>query len=84
MALDYFAAQGCSEENPIYNLDGDIVIDNPDAFLTTVAELNPVQYPTGYTGYEQYYTDMQGFWRQLYDPFYEPAFIWDVLSGERC
>lgn len=25
-------------------------------------------YPTGLTGYENYYTDMQGFWRELYDP----------------
>ena len=25
-------------------------------------------YPTGRTGYEQYYVDMEGFWRQLYDP----------------
>ena len=24
-------------------------------------------YPTGRTGYEQYYADLQGFWRQLYD-----------------
>lgn len=25
-------------------------------------------YITGFTGYEQYYIDIQGFWRQLYDP----------------
>lgn len=25
-------------------------------------------YPTGRTGYEQYYVDLQGFWRQLYNP----------------
>ena len=25
-------------------------------------------YPTGRTGYEQYYADLQGFWRQLYNP----------------
>lgn len=25
-------------------------------------------YPSGRTGYEQYYTDIQGFWRQLYFP----------------
>ena len=28
-------------------------------------------YPNGYTGYEQYYPDMQGFWRQLYCPLYD-------------
>ena len=26
-------------------------------------------YFTGKTGYEQYYIDMDGFWRQIYDPF---------------
>ena len=40
----------------------------PDDFLAEVAARNPSFYPTGYTGYEQYYTDMQGFWRQLYYP----------------
>lgn len=25
-------------------------------------------YPTGRTGYEQYYVDMEGFWRQIYNP----------------
>ena len=25
-------------------------------------------YPKGVTGYEQYYTDMEGFWRELYNP----------------
>ena len=38
-----------------------------DDFEYRVGLWNP-QYPTGRTGYEQYYTDMQGFWRQLYYP----------------
>ena len=29
---------------------------------------NP-QYRSGHTGYEQYYTDMEGFWRSLYHPY---------------
>lgn len=81
MALDFFAAQGCSKENPLhlfkayYNNEGQIeqteyLLDDPDHFLSEVAERNPYHYPTGYTGYEQYYTDMQGFWRQLYNPDY--------------
>ena len=36
-------------------------------FFSKIIEKNP-QYPTGKTGYEQYYTDMEGFWRLLYDP----------------
>ena len=27
-----------------------------------------VLYPGGYSGYQQYYTDLEGFWRQLYNP----------------
>lgn len=38
-----------------------------DNFELKVGKANP-EYPTGKTGYEQYYTDMEGFWRQLYDP----------------
>ena len=30
--------------------------------------LNLNRYPNGITGYEQYYTDMQAFWRLLYNP----------------
>lgn len=36
-------------------------------FLLKVAENNSNYYPKGITGYEQYYADMEGFWRQLYD-----------------
>lgn len=36
-------------------------------------------YPKGYTGYEPYYIDLEGFWRTLYDPDYEfslqPAYV---------
>lgn len=31
-------------------------------------------YPGGYTGYEQYYIDLNGFWRTLYDPKYTHSF----------
>jgi hypothetical protein len=44
---------------------------NEDSFHVTVAKNNPDLYPTGITGYEQYYTDLLEFWRQLYNPFYE-------------
>ena len=37
-------------------------------FTQLIAAANPEHYPTGITGYETYYTDMQGFWRQLYFP----------------
>ena len=44
-----------------------------DDFLYNLAQKNP-QYSTGKTGYEQYYVDMEGFWRQLYDPNPEVKF----------
>lgn len=39
-----------------------------DDFPQKVAAANPLYYPTGTTGYEQYYTDLQAFWRELYNP----------------
>lgn len=39
-----------------------------DNFTQLIAAANPGRYPTGITGYEEFYTDMQGFWRQLYHP----------------
>lgn len=48
-----------------------------DDFLITIQENNTIKlddgsiycpYLEGKTGYEQYYIDMQGFWRQLYNP----------------
>ena len=43
-----------------------------DNFLYDLAEANKVDgvylYPDGHTGYEQYYVDMEGFWRTLYNP----------------
>lgn len=37
-----------------------------DDFLYTIANNNRDYYPSGVTGYEQYYIDLIGFWRQLY------------------
>lgn len=39
-----------------------------DDFELDLRDNNLDYYPTGRTGYEQYYTDMEAFWRQLYDP----------------
>jgi hypothetical protein len=51
---------------------------DPD-FLAKVAENNPDYYPSGYTGYEMYYTDIVSFWREIYDPEYKytkhPAYV---------
>ena len=34
-----------------------------DDFTLKVAQANPDIFPSGQTGYEQYYIDIQGFWR---------------------
>lgn len=39
-----------------------------DDFALKVSAANPNHYSTGATGYEQYYIDIQGFWRYLYSP----------------
>ena len=31
-------------------------------------------YPGGFTGYEKYYIDLNGFWRTLYDPYYKYSY----------
>ena len=39
-----------------------------DDFTVKVGRNNYDYYPTGITGYEQFYLDIQGFWRELYNP----------------
>lgn len=51
MALDYF--QEHEKDNYTYQLKQNNIAEN--------------LYNEGQTGYEQYYADLQGFWRQLYD-----------------
>lgn len=72
MAIDY---KKYADKDPNPNDENDI---NRDNFLMKVKELNSSFYPNGYTGYEQYYTDMEGFWRQLYDPEYTTSY--DIIS----
>lgn len=41
------------------------------SLMTAIREQNPTFFPSGYTGYEQYYIDILGFWRQIYNPDYD-------------
>lgn len=72
MALDFFRVGHQHNENDVTGVDENGIKIDPDQFLAKVAANNGYLYPTGYTGYEQYYTDMEGFWRQLYNPNAEP------------
>lgn len=44
-----------------------------DELLPQIAANNP-EYIDGHTGYEQYYTDMEGFWRTVYNPDYQGTY----------
>lgn len=48
-----------------------------DDFLYYIANANP-HYPSGKTGYEQYYIDLEGFWRTLYNP--NPQISYDPIQ----
>ena len=54
----------------IYQMALDFYRHNEDP--TYPAYLESIGYENGKTGYEQYYSDLQGFWRQLYDPKGDP------------
>jgi|GEM_PF-1537477 len=71
MALDYMDHQG------------------EDDFLLKLAENNrdgetgESYYPDGYTGYEQYYADILGFWRNLYNPTYLSSYETAYLTKSK-
>ena len=55
----------------IYQMAKDYYKNNTlDNFELLVKANNEYYYPTGKTGYERYYSDIQGFWRQIYNPFF--------------
>lgn len=71
---EYSVANGWDWRELIYKMALDYRrFYHDDNFLYNLAQKNP-QYPTGKTGYEQYYVDMEGFWRQLYNPNPEAKF----------
>lgn len=77
MAADY---KNHADKDPNPEDENDV---NRDNFLMKVREKNPSFYPTGYTGYEQYYTDLYEFWRQLYNPEYVTSFDIVYLSKRK-
>ena len=66
----------------IYQMALDYYKNNQkDDFLFKIEENNKKpnelisRYPNGTTGYERYYIDIQGFWRQLYNPYPSTVYI---------
>lgn len=59
----------CDYREIIYQMAMDYRKGNrDDNFVSDLMAANPLTCQRGKTGYEQYYVDMEGFWRQLYDP----------------
>ena len=63
----YFPYRGCDWREIIYRMALDYnKFSGMDNFLSKLREANPDTCRFGKTGYEQYYTDILGFWRDLY------------------
>ncbi len=60
----------------IYRMAADfLAYGHLDDFETKIVEANGDLYPGGRTGYEAYYSDLIGFWRELYNPDIENDII---------
>lgn len=72
----------CDWRELIYQMSLDYFNQNHkmEDFIINIAKANEKYYPTGYTGYEQYYTDIQGFWRQLYNPEADDDTEFDLVT----
>jgi hypothetical protein len=55
---------------------------NNDDFSHLLAAANPEYFVSGKTGYENYYQDILGFWRDLYDPEVKTVADIDSLKEE--
>lgn len=67
--LNRTAIYNCDWRELIYQMARDhSLYGHNDDFESKLISHNKKLYPTGITGYEQYYTDMYSFWRDLYNP----------------
>ena len=57
-----------------FSVETNYYIRNFRTLEQVIAQNNRDYYPTGQTGYETYYEDLQGFWRELYDPEYDYSY----------
>lgn len=67
MALDFYK----------HNQEDDFLMSIKTKNTILVDGVSYCPYPLGKTGYEQYYIDMQGFWRQIYNPNPTPTYEYD-------
>lgn len=68
-SITYSQANGDDWREIIYHMASDYYKFNQlDDFYKRIIQANGDLYLFGETGYEQYYEDIQGFWRQLFNP----------------
>lgn len=78
---------GCDWREILYQMACDYLkYEHDPDFLSIIAGNNPDYYPSGYTGYEMYYTDIVSFWRDIYNPEYKytkiPAYVTKSLYDQ--
>ena len=61
--------------------DGDFLYKIHKNNIVEIDGEEVILYPSGHTGYEHYYIDIEGFWRQLYNPEYTIEWT-NVVSPE--
>ena len=80
-AIKPYTIEECDWRELIYQMALDqLKCGKDEDFYDKIRTANPWTAPSGRTGYEQYYTDMQGFWRQLYDP--NPDSIFEEIDAD--
>ena len=76
-----YKANECDWRELIYQMALDYYKCHTDEdFRERMIAANPWTAPNGRTGYEQYYTDLQGYWRQLYDP--NPDSVFEEIDAD--
>ncbi len=75
-----FTSSKCDWREVIYQMALDYYKYNMlDDFELRLTKANP-EFASGQTGYERYYTDLEGFWRQLY----YPTIVDDVEKAQKA
>lgn len=82
-SITYSQANGNDWREIIYRMASDYYKFNQlDDFYKRIIQANGDLYLFGKTGYEQYYEDIQGFWRQLFNPGATATWTYSTVPDE--
>ena len=82
-SITYSQANGDDWREIIYHMASDYYKFNQlDDFYKRIIQANGDLYLFGETGYEQYYEDIQGFWRQLFNPDATATWTYSTVPDE--